>query len=60
VVWQVYGQASDIVLEVEQTMGDNERFLIELAKTTGRPIKDVRHMGRISQIHTEGQSRFLN
>lgn len=42
-VWQVYGQASDIVLEVEQTMGDNERFLIELAKTTGRPLKDVRH-----------------
>lgn len=37
----MYGQASDIILEVEENMGDNARFLRELSQTTGRPLEQI-------------------
>lgn len=40
--WQVYGQASDIVLEVESTMKENMRFLKELSDITGRSEAQIR------------------
>jgi len=33
---QVYGQASDIVLEVEENMSDNKRFLKALTTITDK------------------------
>lgn len=39
---QVYGQASDIVLEVESTMKDNMRFLKELSDITGRTEAQIK------------------
>ncbi len=38
----MYGQASDIVLEVESTMRENQRFLKELSDITGRPLEQVK------------------
>ena len=39
---QVYGQASDIVLEVDSTMRENQRFLAELSRLTGRKHEQIK------------------
>lgn len=38
----MYGQASDIVLEVESTMKENIRFLKELSDITGRSEEQIK------------------
>lgn len=38
----MYGQASDIVLEVESTMKENIRFLKELSDITGRSEAQIK------------------
>jgi hypothetical protein len=39
---KVYGQASDIVLEVENSIRDNQRFLKELSDITGRSPEQIK------------------
>lgn len=72
---QVYGQASDIVLEVDSTMRENQRFLAELSRLTGRKPEQIKkdfgrdfylsaeesvEYGMVDQVITPGRKDALS